>query len=344
MFNYNYLGSLLERLIKSVSHPMQVEFHPGPDCGQIHCRYCYGKLQKANDGILNIEDYKIILDNLIGKTHLIALAGITTDPMSYPFFKDLMKLINERKFNFGISSKGYALNDELCSTINSGNTDGSFMTLSLDAVDNKTYNLLHGCPKDSTIFEMVYENVKNFKSYKEKLGSKLRFKVAYLLFKENSSENHIYQFIERFSPFVDEIRFSIPQVPNIAKPIGFLSNEEIKQTMQIIKKYEKSKVVMLKFDKSEHDKSFTYCWAQRFNLTIDKSGNVFPCPQVASKNYNNICYGNVKENSIWGIWHSEKRMNILNMKVDDMKCRVCDRKDETLNVELKNILDIKNFM
>ena len=115
--------------------------------------------------------------------------------------------------------------------------------------------------------------------------------------------------------------------------------------MRILRKYEKENIIILKFDYSEHDKSFNTCWSQRFNITIDKAGNVFPCPQVALSNYNHISYGNIREKNIWEIWNSRKRQSILNMKVDEeMKCRVCDRKDENINIELEKILNPEKYI
>jgi radical SAM protein with 4Fe4S-binding SPASM domain len=99
----------------------------------------------------------------------------------------------------------------------------------------------------------------------------------------------------------------------------------------------------LNFKESNHDENLQFCWAQRFNATIDKSGNVFPCPQVALKDYLNLRYGNIKERRFWDIWNSEERKRMLKMSVKDMKCRVCDRKDEAINRELAEILKTARY-
>jgi len=56
MFKYNYVADLFDRLVKNASFPMQVELHPGPACA-FNCRYCYGKSQRLNEGLLTIEEY-----------------------------------------------------------------------------------------------------------------------------------------------------------------------------------------------------------------------------------------------------------------------------------------------
>ena len=49
-----------------------------------------------------------------------------------------------------------------------------------------------------------------------------------------------------------------------------------------------------------HKTTFKKCYAQMFEAVVDKSGNVFPCPQVPLKNYEWLAYGNVKEKPFLG--------------------------------------------
>jgi radical SAM protein with 4Fe4S-binding SPASM domain len=77
---------------------------------------------------------------------------------------------------------------------------------------------------------------------------------------------------------------------------------------------------------------------QRFQAVIDKSGNVFPCPQVAVTPYRNLCYGNIRERRLSELLVAEERRRLFEMDIDtEMKCRICDRKDESLNVALHNL-------
>jgi radical SAM protein with 4Fe4S-binding SPASM domain len=298
----------------------------------------------VNDGLLTIDGYAKLLEDLIGKTNLIEISGIGTDPITYPYFCQLVSLIKERNFNFGIHTKGFKLTKELCKLLNSGNTEGNYITISLDSGFRELYNVLHGSPKYSKIFDHIVKQMGILKKEKEQNNSKLRINISYLLFKDNSNVEHIQKFIEIFEPLTDVLRFSIPQVPNKAKPIGYLSPDEIDAVLDILKNFEKENIIVLNFGNSEHDTNFKRCWAQRFNLTIDKAGNVFPCPQVALSDYNHLRYGNLRDKTIWEIWNSKKRKEILGMYVDDMKCLVCDRKDENINIELDKILDQDKYI
>ena len=57
-------------------------------------------------------------------------------------------------------------------------------------------------------------------------------------------------------------------------------------------------------------------------------------------NYSNLAYGNIRDSSIKEILTSNSRIDLLSQDIDsDMKCRVCDRKDEKVNLELSRIFN-----
>ena len=344
MFKYNYVRDLIERLVEMNDLPLQVELHPGPCCGPFRCKYCYGKGQTLTDGLLSIDDYSQLLDDLIDKTAFIEISGIRSDPLSYPDFYLLLKLIKEKGFKFGIHTKGYFTNDELIKLLNTEPTKGNFITIGVDSASTDIYNEVHGLPPNNNVYDKIEKMIISLYNEKIKRQSKLRINVAYLLLKNNSSKGQIDKFIQTFRKYATVIRFSIPQVPNMAEPINFLNSEEIDETLELLKDYEDDDITVLKFKESNHNQNFKFCWAQRFNATIDKSGNVFPCPQVALKDYFHLRYGNIKESRFWDIWNSERRKKILYMSIKDMKCNVCDRKDEAINIELNKMLRIDRFI
>lgn len=337
------MRDLIERLVEMNNYPLQVELHPGPHCGPFQCTYCYSKGQRLTDGLLSINDYSRLLDDLMLKPPFIEISGIGSDPLSYPDFYLLLKLIKERGFAFGIHTKGYFLNRELIKLLNTEPTKGTYITVGVDSATPSIYNELHGLPPKSNIYDMI--NKKIFCLYNEKMKrrSGLQINITYLLFNNNSSKEQIDKFIHTFRKHSDVVRFSIPQVPNMAEPVHFLDRKEIDETFELLRYFEDDNVAVLNFRESTHDENLQFCWAQRFNATIDKSGNVFPCPQVALGDYLNLRLGNIKERRFWDIWNSEERERMLEMSVKDMKCRVCDRKDENINRELSELLKTNRY-
>ncbi len=343
-FRYNYVGSLMERLLQNNGFPLQLELHPGSHCGPFDCPYCYGKQQVLCDGSMDTTDYGQLFDELEGYRLFVEISGIRSDPLSYPDFCGLLDIVKRKKFSYGIHTKGYFLNAQIIKLLNSESDSPDCITISVDSANASTYNNLHGLSPNSNVFNMVRENIIRLHQEKVKRKSSLKIKLAYLLFADNSSEEQIKEFISTFGDHADVIRFSIPQVPNAAEPQNYLKSEFIPETFDMLKKYENDKIIILNFRQSKHNESFHSCWSQRFNATIDKAGNVFPCPQVALRNYANLILGNVRKDRFLNIWNSEKRSQLLAMPVKEMNCRVCDRKDESINIELNKLMNVNRFV
>ncbi len=344
VFRYNYIGDLVARLVRSNDFPLQVELHPGSQCGFLRCSYCYSRKQVLCEGLMSIDHYSQLFDDLVDNPPFIEISGIGSDPLSYPYFCALLKLIQRRGFNFGIHTKGVLLNRELIELLNSEHSEESYITIGVDSANADTYNRLHGLAPNSNIYHKVRENIVSLYTEKARRKSGLRINLAYLLFANNSSKRDIDEFIQTFADYADVIRFSIPQVPNVARPINYLDRRETVRALRRLEKYANENITVLDFKESTHDDSFEFCWAQRFNATIDKAGNVFPCPQVALKDYLSLSWGNITEHRFWGIWNSEKRKRMQEMRVSEMKCRVCDRKDECINKELEKLMGIDRFV
>lgn len=348
MFQYNYLRDLVTRLVEANNYPLQVELHPGAHCGPFHCSYCYGKEQVLCNGSLTLDEYSALLDDFLSNSRVlpfIEISGIASDPLSYPDFAGLVNLIKERGFHFGIHTKGFFLNNELMEVLNKEPTAGNYITISIDSAYAEVYNHMHGISStDREVYDLIKEKVSMFYSQKLKKDSRLRINLTYLLFRSNSKDEHIWKFIKTFKESADVLRFSIPQTPNIGKPVDFLSTNKVAYIFQKLGRLENDKIQILNFKKSVRDENFETCWAQRFNATIDKAGNVFPCPQVALKEYLNLSWGNIKKQSFFDIWGSEKRKAMRNCSIQTMKCRVCDRKDEMINSDLNKLLSIDRFI
>ena len=100
----------------------------------------------------------------------------------------------------------------------------------------------------------------------------------------------------------------------------------------------KIRVLLNTASNTDHNTKFKYCYAQLFQTVIDKAGYVFPCPQVPLFDYKSLAYGNIQEKPLLEILDSAERKALLSQDVDaEMKCRVCDRKDESVNIKLSEI-------
>lgn len=357
---YNYTDELFKRLVSShdITKPYQIEFQPGINCDLYRCHYCYGFSQVQMPGLIGPETYIKVLDEIEGTAKLVQLSGISTEPTTNPYILEIVKAIKERKFICGLHTKGYRLNSELIEILTDDMHElESYVTVSLDASNSDDYVEIHNLGQGrqdklnntyTDYFSTVISNIKKLHESRVKKSSTLRINIAYLLFKQNFSEGKVEDTLKLIGSYCDVIRFSIPQARNDGtSPSSFIDAQMAKEIIDELKmKYKDNKKVRVlekSVDYIAHETSFKYCYAQMFQAVIDKAGNVFPCPQTSLKDYKWLAYGNVKESSLFDILGSVVRKKLLSADIDkSMKCRVCDRKDEAINLELSGIFKDQN--
>jgi len=359
---YDYIGDFYSRLDSQnmtlenydLLKPLQVELQPGLHCDLYRCPYCYGEGQKQMPSYIRAETYIKILDELKNSEAkpLIQFAGINSEPTTHPDIVELVSAVKKRGFIFGMHTKGYRMNEDLRDAFTRDYHDvESFVTLSIDASNSRDYVKIHNLnskQKDkfgntsAEYFDKVKNNIRKLYELREKRGSKLRINIAYLLFEQNKIEEHLERVFELFENYCDVLRFSIPQTRNDGMVLdNYLGKDRKSFIERLNEKFSSNpKVrVLTHTHMISHKTTFKKCYAQKFIATVDKAGNVFPCPQVPLKNYEWLIYGNVKETSFLDILNSTNRKKMMDWDVDkDMKCRICDRKDEAINIELNKIL------
>jgi len=334
----------------NINQVSQVEFQPGSHCDLYRCPYCYGHGQAQRDGNLELEQYKKVLDEIHGYVPLIEISGVATEPLTHPQIIEIIRAAKEREFHCGLHTKGYRLTPELIDLLTDDVLDREpFITVSVDAAASKDYIKVHDidtCRTDifrhnaENYFEIVLKNIMDLYSMRQAKRSKLRINIAHLLFTQNSSLNKLDRFIELFGQYCDVIRFSLPQKTNNGKAPDFILKER-----SVIKKLKSKyrnnqKVRILSTTDAGHNTFFKKCYAQSFQAVVDRAGNVFPCPQTALKDYEWLAYGNIKNDSLKNILFSEARTKLFDANVDSvMKCRICDRKDEDINITIDRLLE-----
>ena len=327
----------------------QIEFHPGCHCDLYRCPHCYGQGLSRMEGDLELEDYNRILDDVRDCVPMIQISGVATEPLTHPNIYDIIQGVKKRGFSFGLHTKGYRLNPELIDLLTT-DVPGreSFITVSVDASEAKDYIKVHNidtCHADvfgkygGIYFDIVLNNLRELHSARIAKGSNLRINIAYLLFSHNRYYSKMDKCIKVFSRYCDLIRFSLPQITNEGKATGFISQTREAIKMRNVKYGHQRNVYVLPSSDAGHNTFFKTCYAQYFQAVIDKAGNVFPCPQTALKRYEKLAFGNVKNRRIKDILESATREKFLDADVDSvMKCRVCDRKDEDINITFDRLL------
>jgi radical SAM protein with 4Fe4S-binding SPASM domain len=345
-FNYNYFEDFIKKLILTNDIPLQIELHTGDSCGPYNCPFCYGRLNNLpKEDRLEKEKWVELIDDVSDKVKNFLLAGIKSDPLSNKDIYEIIKRIKEKNTRVGIHTKGYYLNEKLSDLLNINTAYGDYITFSVDTSSSELYKKIHGINIKEDVFDTVYKNISYLYDRKKKTDSKLNITVSYLLFKNNYSLNNMEDFVIKFKDYSDKIRFSIPQLPNNFKetPPYYLSDDEVSEAesnyLKLKNKYRENNIVFLKFENNNHETDFKMCYAQKFLSVVDFTGNIYPCPQVASDRYNYLSYGSLKRDNFWKIWNSENRKNLLSTPVKTLDCRICDRKDEEINNKISKYFE-----
>ena len=152
---YNFKSSYIknfekfkDEIIKKKILPYQIEFQAPPRGKKIcwlECPYCYGASADNNGERLSkergLEILKQILDGGVKK---IIFAGYATDPLNCSYIGELLDLTISNKAIFGFNTKALRISDTFFNALkNNKIADTSYISLSVDAGSNETYNLIH---------------------------------------------------------------------------------------------------------------------------------------------------------------------------------------------------------
>lgn len=337
--------------------PYQVEFQPPPRGKKIcwlECPYCYGKSAEDNQERLAKEKAKnILIEILDGGVKKIIFAGYATDPLNCEYIDDLLDITVSKQAIFGFNTKALKISDNFFNILNNNRLqESSYISLSIDAGSNETYNNIHDvkAPK-AKIYNQVLENAK--KLGKIKINNHFDLSAAYLVniksAKFSDYENFIHDFL---NAGCNVLRFSFPQPPkDIDTEKGVIpSKEEIKNYINDIKKLQKKyqnndSLILIAnpdIENNIYNKARTLpCFARYLFPTVGYDGWLYNCSQSSAPNFRKTALGNLNKDSFWKLFYNYENKKIENfvqncsIALTESGCR-CDRKEHLLNQQVKN--------
>jgi radical SAM protein with 4Fe4S-binding SPASM domain len=347
---FDYQNHFFHRL--TVAHdpasPIQGELHPGPHCDLYRCPHCYGLGQSVLQGkLVSAEEIDRALADVEHSRPTIIVSGITTEPLTHPDAAGIIRAVRRRQLPLGLYTKGRRLTDDVRRALLEDGSPETFVTLSLDSVSAADYLQRHNIPADRRdgmdgtkgidYFDIVLDNLKRLRTSRDATGSSTSIRGAFLLFSDSAKPETVAKALEVFGPYVDLLRFAIPQLRNDGELPGMLPNNtsEILRGLARTFANEPKVKILVNTENPQRDYHFNLCRSQRFQFVIDKAGNVFPCPQVAVYPYRHLSYGNIRKARLLELLNGPVRRKMFALDVDrDMRCRICDRKDEAVNIAL----------
>jgi len=341
MTNFHYAPEYFWRL--AVAHDpaaiMQLELHPGVNCNLYRCEYCFGHGQALLPGAyLTVAEYESIAESLGSQRPTIVVSGIATEPLTHCDAAGVLRAFRSRGFPLGLYTKGHRLDAGVRQALVDGPGE-CFVTLSLDAGTAKDYDRVHNIARknrreSAASFENVLSNLRALSALKRKAKPELKLRAAILVFDEMTQPRMLANAVNLVQDDVDLIRVAIAQDRNDGQRVETLPEDRRGLLSRLSEEFADNPKVAILMDSHTPTRNteFKHCIVQRTQVTIDKSGNVFPCPQVALAPYRHLRIGNVRESPLPDILVSAKRKAMFELDVDrQMKCRICDRKDEAIN-------------
>ena len=362
-FKTNYVENIenfKQDILNKTLIPHQVEFQAPPRGKKIcwlECPYCYG-LSATDTGERlerdrGLEILKQILDGGVKK---IIFAGYATDPLNCSYIAELLKLTIIKKSIFGFNTKALRIDEDFFHTLKENSiVEGSYISLSVDAGSNETYNKIHGVKTSAKIYDKVLNNTKKLGLIKK--DNHFDLSAAYLVNIHSNKKEDYENFILNFKDAgCNLLRFTFPQQPKgIETEKGVIPSEkekiEYKKILTDLKtKYENENcsilIVDADTDYSIYNKPRTIpCYARYIYPTVGFDGWLYNCSQSSAPNFRESALGDLTKDNFWELFYKynvkdfDKFQLSCNKKINDSGCR-CDRKEHVTN---KSIIDSKVF-
>lgn len=346
----NFKKELLEKKII----PYQVEFQAPPRGKKIcwlECPYCYGLSADNNGERLSKERGLEILKQILnGNVRKIIFAGYATDPLNSDYIDDLLDLTISKKAVFGFNTKALKISDRFINILGDNEiAESSYISLSIDAGSNETYNKIHAVKSKAKIYDNVLKNTRKLGNIRQK--NYFDLSAAYLVNIHSGNEYDYEKFINEFMDAgCNLIRFTFPQQPkDIITENGVVPTESeknnYKNALEKLKnKYENSKCSILIVDADAdhdiYDKPRTIpCFARYLFPTVGFDGWLYNCSQSSAPNFRSAALGDLNKKDFWDLYYDYDAkdfkgfINTCAKKITNSGCR-CDRKEHVLNQKI----------
>ena len=365
---YNFKGNYIkdfkifrDEITQKKIIPNQVEFQAPPRGKKIcwlECPYCYGLSADNNGERLSkergLEILKQILDGGVKK---IIFAGYATDPLNCSYIGELLDLTISNNAVFGFNTKALKISDTFLNALKTNKiSEDSYISLSVDAGSNETYNSIHDVKaKKAKIYDQVLNNVRRLGDIRSE--NYFDLSAAYLVNINSANFNDYENFINDFmSAGCNVLRFSFPQPPkDIKTEKGVIPTQEeinsyILDLNKLKKKYGNDKcLIIITNPDGDHDiynKPRTVpCYARYLFPTVGFDGWLYNCSQSSSPNFRSTALGDLTKDDFWKLFYNydsenlDSFLNVCNKKISESGCR-CDRKEHIVN---QSVIDSKIF-
>lgn len=302
----------------------KVEIMPTSICNY-RCNFCYGYYLKTKLGFSSRKELSLkiieknILENLrkdkkfLAQDPIIILGGLYSEPLAYSNIIQLIKLLGKYRFRFAIYTNGFFLDENLSKLI----CENSLLAKNLKPSYisfNFTASFLHNDHRN------LIQKIKNLVKLRNKINPHFQINVPIIIDQnkkifKNKELKQISKTLLHIG--VDAIRYSLPQEP-IKPQYKFFTEKLLIQP-----KKDEEKRIYFRLP----NKPFNKCFVMTTSLSIDPTGNVYPCSQTCHPYFKRLSFGNIKKKKLSEIWKNQAHNRLFktfNPQLVSCRCNVVD--------------------
>ena len=279
------------------------------------CIYCYNNKKAKN--YISVNQFEIIIKKFIdlGISNVILSGG---EPTIHPQFIEIINLLNDLNVNFGLSTNGLAINQQMIDIFKQSH---SFVQVSLDTINPELYKTI----RKSDNLDIVINNISNL------LDNGIDTTVSIVLTQLSIDS------LEDTIRFLSNLGVSTIHVDEVKK-VGFARDDYeklfIKDFYNVLEKlyklqkdlYPKTSIDLIEgiLIRSLKDSSeFAHCNSMNGNLLqIDCDGNVYRCRCVGEI----LRIGNIYKEDISQVVLKASESNFC-LSPNQLECKECDAKN-----------------
>jgi len=327
-------------------YPIYIEVGVHSGCNH-RCLFCAFDFLRYSADSLQLDCFRKFVDNAAEKGVKSILLSGEGEPLLHQDITEVVSFAKGKGIDMALATNGVMLTKDKLQKLLPNLT---WLKVSLDAADRKTYAHIHGTKKED--FDAVIVNLKEAVRIRNKNKYECTIGAQLLLISEN------YKEVLRFTKIMRDLGIDYAVIkpyshhPSSQNTVNF--SLDYKKTIYLEKRLNKysdnSFQVIFRRQAMEGVntvKPYKNCYGLSFATHITAGGDVYPCNFFVGKK--EFLFGNIYQESFSQIWEGSRRKNIrdkIRLQQDINKCRSSCRLDRINRYlwELKNPNSHVNFI
>lgn len=322
-----HLDRLRSWLEGKLIYPIYLEVGVTARCNQ-RCIFCAFDFLNSQGNELELSAIKKFVQEAGEKGVRSILYAGEGEPLLHPELVEVVKATKEAGIDVAITTNALLLDENKAKEILSYL---SWLRISLDAGDRKTYAYLHSTAEEN--YDLVLENIRNALEIKKRENLDLTLGIQFLLLPQNLKE--VIPAVKIAAQLGVDYFVVKPysQHPFSLNRLSFsLESERISQLERELKEYEREgfQVIFRKNALSflKEEKPYQECLGLDFATYLSAEGDVYPCSNFIGKK--DFSFGNINRQSFQEIWEGKRRQEVkdrISRSWASINCRKACRLD-----------------